>query len=84
MKWIMLAATVVVAGMAIAQKPSFADTDEYYPWCNTGNGSCTYKTLADSLRDRVGGSYQCYMNSSYPTRRQLLKSEPPRRDLPRR
>ena len=29
MKWIMLAATVVVAGMAIAQKPSFADTDEY-------------------------------------------------------
>ncbi len=73
MKWILLAATVVIAGIAFTQKPSLADIDEYYFWCKSASGNCTYKTLEDCLRDRVGGGSGCYMNSSYPTRRQLLQ-----------
>ncbi len=58
MKWILLGATVVIAGMAFTQKPSLADTDAYYPWCKSPSGNCTYKTLEDCLRDKSRGKYQ--------------------------
>ena len=48
MKWILLAATVVITGIAFTQKPSLADTHEYYP--TSASGNCTYKTLEDCLR----------------------------------
>ena len=68
MKRILLAATVVIAGMAFTQKPSLAYTDQYYAWClytSSGNLSCVYKTLDDCLRDRVGGR-SCFVNPRSP------------------